>query len=219
MQTLCKCKIDISVIVPVYNLELWITPLLVSLKKQDLGPYTAEYIFVLNNCKDESEQVIREVGKELNPIILTCEHQGCGNARNAGFEIAKGDYVWFMDGDDWLTKDTAIKDALDKAYGKAYDIIRVPFDSNGFDYNYFSMVWQYVMRRNFIKEFRFSHIQPCEDDEYMLKVLHKAGYSPATYLKMPHLLNIYYFYNYLREGSNMYRVRILGEDINGQPII
>lgn len=219
MQTLCQRKIDLSVIVPVYNLENYITPLLNSLKSQKTDPYNVEFIFVLNNCTDKSEEVIRESGAELNPIILTCDLQGCGNARNVGLEHAQGDYVWFMDGDDWLLDDYAIENALSKCFGKGYDIIRVPFDSNGFDYNYFSMVWQYVMRRNFISEFRFSHIQPCEDDEYMLKVLHKAGYSPATYLKMPHLLNIYYFYNYLREGSNMYRVRILGEDINGQPNI
>ena len=179
MQTLCKRKVDISVIVPVYNLENFITPLLESLIKQDLGLYNAEYIFVLNNCTDESERVIREYGAELKPIILTCEKQGCGNARNTGFEKAKGDYIWFMDGDDWLLTDTAIKDALDKAYAKGLDILRIPFDSNTFEYNYFSMVWQYVFRKGFIEEFRFSHIQPCEDDVYMVQVLHQAGYSPV----------------------------------------
>ena len=133
MQTLFQRKVDISVIVPVYNLELYIVPLLESLKKQDLGVYTAEFIFVLNNCTDKSEEVIRECGAELNPIILNCTKQGCGNARNTGFEVAKGDYIWFLDGDDWLTNDTAIKEALDKCYAKGLDILRVPFESNTFE--------------------------------------------------------------------------------------
>lgn len=215
MQTLQQRKIDLSVIVPVYNLEKYISPLLESLKKQKVGAYEVEYIFVLNKCTDNSEKVIREEAEPLNPTIINCEYQGCGNARNAGFEEARGDYIWFMDGDDWLTRNDAIKDALDKAYGKGLDIMRVPFDSNSFNYNYFSMVWQYIFRKEFIEEFRFSHIQPCEDDEFMVKVLNKAGYSPATYLKMPHLNKVAYHYNYMREGSNMYRY-FQGEDINGE---
>ena len=211
MQTLCEC--DVSVIVPVYNLEKFLDPLLASLKEQDLGDYKAEFIFVLNNCTDKSEEVINE--SDIECTIVSCDKQGCGHARNLGFEIAKGKYIWFMDGDDWLLEKTAIKDALDKAYAEDLNILRIPFDSENFYMNYFSMVWQYLLKRDFVKEFRFSHIQPCEDDEYMVKVLNKAGYSPATYLRMPHLNNIYYYYNYLREGSNMYRVKVLGEDITG----
>lgn len=214
MQTLCECKIDLSVIVPVYNLENYMEPLLASLKGQDLKDYKVEYIFVLNNCTDRSEEVIKESGLECT--IASCEKQGCGNARNTGFEIAKGEYIWFVDGDDWLLDAQVIATALDKAYAEDLNILRIPFDSEEFNYNYFSMVWQYLLKREFVKEFRFSHIQPCEDDEYMVKVLNKAGYSPRTYLTMPHLNMIGYYYNYLREGSNMYRVRILGEDINGE---
>lgn len=215
MQTLQQRKIDLSVIVPVYNLENYISPLLESLKKQKVGAYQVEYIFVLNNCTDESERVIKEKGNALDPIIVNCEYQGCGNARNTGFEIARGEYIWFMDGDDWLTRDDAIKDTLDKVYDRGLDILRIPFESNSFNYNYFSMVWQFVFRKGFIEEFRFSHIQPCEDDEFMVKVLNKAGYSPATYLKMTHLNRVAYHYNYMREGSNMYRY-FQGEDINGE---
>lgn len=211
MQTLFQC--DVSVIVPVYNLENYITPLLDSLKRQELGDYHVEFIFVLNNCTDESERVIRESGLEAS--IYTCEQQGCGLARNVGFENSHGRYIWFMDGDDWLLEPTAIKDALDKATRNNLKILRVPFDSEKFNINYFSMVWQYLIKREVIENIRFSAIQPCEDDEFMIKVLHDVGYSPQTYLQMPHLNNIYYYYNYLREGSNMYRVRILGEDING----
>ena len=206
MQTLLK-RPDLSVIVPVYNLENFITPLLNSLKEQETGEYTVEYIFVLNNCTDNSEGVIRESG--LDCTVINCEEQGCGPARNKGFEIATGEFVWFMDGDDWLTTSTAIKQALDLAQGK--NIIRIPFKSNSFYYQYFSMVWQYVFRKEFIEDFRFPSIQPQEDDVYTEQVLRKAGYNKYCHMSVPNTGRPLYYYNYLREGSNMYRVNVLHE--------
>ena len=208
MSALCE-RTDISIIVPVYNLERFINPLLISLKAQDLGGYTAEIFFVLNNCTDDSEKVIRDSG--LDCQILNCEIQGCGAARNVALDWATGEYIWMMDGDDWLLSDTAIKDALDAAQG--HDIFRIPYASARFSWNYFSMVWQYILRREFVLEFRFPNYQPGEDDAYMDQVLHKAGYDRWTYMTMPHLNRPLYFYNYLREGSNMYQVNVLHRNI------
>ena len=61
MPTLCEREIDLSIIVPVYNLEEWITPMLDSLKAQDMGDYSIEIIFILNNCTDDTEGVIRVI--------------------------------------------------------------------------------------------------------------------------------------------------------------
>ena len=93
------------------------------------------------------------------------------------------------------------------------DILRIPFDTNSFPWQYFSMVWQYLFRRDYIDEFRFPDYQPCEDDTFMDQVLTKAGYTRRNFLSLPHMENKLYYYNYLREGSNMYRVRMLGEKI------
>lgn len=209
MQTLCKCDPCLSVIVPVYNLERWITPLLDSLKAQDLGDYKVEYIFVINCCTDRSEEVIRESG--LDCKILHCDIQGCGAARNTGFEQARGKYIWFMDGDDWLLEDDAIKQVLDKIISEDLDILRISWESDKFPYAYFSMVWQYIFKKEFIDEFRFVNIQPSEDDEYMERVLKKAHRNRDTYFALPVIYTPLYFYRYLREGSNMYRHHILGE--------
>lgn len=209
MQTLLK-RPDLSVIVPVYNLAGFLDPLLTCLKRQELGPYKVEYIFVLNNCTDNSEDVIRSSG--LPCTIINCEEQGCGCARNAGFEISKGERIWFMDGDDWLLGENVIRDALDGA--QDHNVFRVPYTSNYFLYDYFAMVWQYIYRRDFIEEFRFRKQQPGEDDEFSHKVLHKAGYTITNFTDMPHLRYKGYYYNYLRPGSNMARYTA-GEDING----
>lgn len=207
MQKVYEC--DLSVIVPVYNLENYIKPMLDCLKTQQLGGYKVEYIFVLNNCTDRSEAVIRESG--LKCTVMNCTEQGCGCARNAGFEVCKGEYVWFLDGDDWLLSNTAIQEALTFAKGK--DIVRIPFTSNRFNRDYFSMVWQYIFRKEFIEEFRFRKIQPSEDDDYMRKVFAKLGITVEQYKQTPTYSKPLYFYNYLREGSNMWRY-LRGENIN-----
>lgn len=211
MSTLQQRSCDLSVIIPVYNLERFLYPILRSLKMQKLGEYSVEYIFVLNNCMDNSEQVIRDSGIECQ--ILNCTEQGCGPSRNKGFEVSCGEYVWFIDGDDWLLSDTAIHDVLTKAKAEDLDVLRIPFQSNHFTMQYFSMVWQYLLRRSFVEGIRFPSIQPQEDDIYMAMVLRKLGLNAYTYMALPSMPEPLYYYNYLREGSNMYRHIILHERI------
>ena len=203
MQTLCECKADISIIIPVYNLENYLRPMLNCLIAQDFGDYKAQIIFVINNCTDKSEEVIRQSG--LDCTIIHCATQGCGPARNAGLDIADGEYIWFLDGDDWLLSDTAVKDVLDKAKAEDLNILYIPFASEKFTWQYFSMCPQYLLRREFVKEFRFPDYQPAEDDAYMLMVLNKAGYTRYTYFNLPHVEKPLYYYNYMRPGSNMFR--------------
>ena len=207
MPALYERKTDLSIIIPCYNLENHIQPLLDSLRSQKCG-YTTEIIFVLNNCTDNTEDVIRKNGFNY---ILECKTQGCGPARNVGLEHAKGQYVWFMDGDDYLLTPNAINTAMDNARGK--DLLLIPFESKGFKRQYFSMVWQYVMRRKFIDGIWFPTIQPCEDDAFMERVLDRAGYDRGNYLFLPTVKEPLYCYNYLREGSNMFRYLILHERI------
>lgn len=203
MQTLHECKTDLTIIIPVYNLEDHIQPMLTSLKHQDLNGYKVEVIFVLNNCTDDSEQIIRANMPEAR--ILYCSIQGCGSARNVGMDAASGEFIWFMDGDDWLLSDTAIRDVLDKAHEEYINILWIPFASDNYKYQYFSMVWQYLFRRRFIDEFRFPDIQPAEDDQFTAWVLRKAGRNQGNYMWLPRMEKPQYFYNYMREGSNMFR--------------
>ncbi len=208
MSALHECAI--SIIIPVYNLERFLVPMLISLLAQDYGEYTHEIIFVLNNCTDNSEAVIRNSG--LDCTIINCETQGCGPARNAGLEIAKGEYVWFMDGDDCLLSTTAVRDVLDRAYADNIDMLRIPYASNLFKYYYFSMVWQYLFKRSFIGDVRFPNYQPAEDGAFTEVMLNRLGLDRNTALTLPYMDRPLYFYNYMREGSNMFRVA-LGEKI------
>ena len=202
MPQLCERDRDISIIIPVYNLEEYIAPMLLSLIEQDYGEYTHEIIFVLNNCTDDSEAMIHASG--LDCTIINCETQGCGPARNAGFDIARGKYVWFLDGDDWLLSSTAVQQVLDRA-GGTEDIVFVPFESKTYKYQYFSMVPQYLLKREFVEGIRFPDYQPAEDDAYMDMVLAKAGRNRYTYMYLPRVDHALYYYNYGRPGSNMMR--------------
>lgn len=161
--------------------------------------YATETIFVLNNCTDKSEDIIRASGIGE---ILYCTKQGCGCARNVGLDHSTGEYIWFLDGDDWLLSDTAIQEALDVAQGQ--NLIRVAWESNSFRLNYFSMVWQYVIHNKLAKAVRFPDYQPSEDDAYMEKILAMAGYNRFNFSFLPTTRELYY-YNYLRDGSNMQR--------------
>ena len=203
MQTLRQCDPDISIIIPVYNLEDYITPMLLCLIRQDYGEYTHEIIFVLNNCTDGSEELIRSSG--LDCKMIECTTQGCGPARNAALDIARGRYIWMLDGDDWLLSDTAVRDVLTRAYAEDLDILYIPFASRTFTWQYFSMVPQYLLRREYVSEFRFPNYQPGEDDAYMLRVLGKAGLGRFDYWRLPKMEGALYYYNYGRPGSNMTR--------------
>lgn len=211
MPTLHERNTDLTLIIPVYNLEKFLMPMLDSLKRQDIGGYIVETIFVLNNCTDNSEAVIRESG--LNCKIINCEIQGCGPARNAALEIATGEYIWFLDGDDWLLSECAISDVLTAMTVLDLDILRVPYESERYRWLYFSMVWQYVFSRKIIGDTRFPNYQPAEDDAFTEEVLAKVGATRWSYLQLPTATKPLYYYNYLRDGSNMFRVSVLGEKI------
>lgn len=200
---------DLSVIVPCYNTEHYISKLLDSLKEQDVGNYKVEYIFVNNLCTDNTMQVVKDSG--LNAKIRYCGARGCGCARNTGLRYATGKYIWFMDSDDWLLSNTAIKQVLDLAQDKS--IVRIRWDSNSFDKLHFSMVWQYCISRELIGDTKFPNIQPCEDDEFMREILAKIGLTWKTFKEIPCPEDRLYYYLYERVGSNMYRYA-RGEDIN-----
>ena len=106
-----------------------------------------------------------------------------------------------MDGDDWLINRRALQFATRAAQKYRLNILRVPFRSDKFQYDYFSMVWQYVLYRDFVKDDRFPSIQPCEDDVYMDAILRRVGADRYSYLNLPHLSTPLYYYNYLEDGE------------------
>lgn len=93
---------DLSIIIPCHNLEGYIKPLLLSFNALNLANIETEFIFVLDACTDNTAEEIRKYMIDFNYKIIYCDYHKCGLARNIGFEASSGQYIWFVDGDDWI---------------------------------------------------------------------------------------------------------------------
>lgn len=103
----------VSVIVAAYNVENYIKKCIKSLITQTLTDI--EIIIVNDGSKDNTLNLIYEFAKNDNRIlVINQENKGVMNARANGYNKATGEYVLFVDGDDWLKKD-----ALEKLYKTA----------------------------------------------------------------------------------------------------
>jgi glycosyltransferase involved in cell wall biosynthesis len=115
---------DLSIIVPIYNVEEYLAECLKSLYK--ISSLRYEVILVNDGSKDNSYKIMEEF-KNLYPnktIIINKENGGLSSARNAGLRAAKGKYISFIDSDDFIDTDEfekfvieGIKSRLDIAVG------------------------------------------------------------------------------------------------------
>ena len=103
-------QIDISIIIPVYNASSLLTRCLDSIFYQHTD-YTYEVILVDDGSTDDSVELIKE-RKEKNIRLYQQQNAGPAVARNKGLELAQGEYVAFMDADDYW-KDGYIQKTID----------------------------------------------------------------------------------------------------------
>ena len=95
----------ISVIVPVYNVEKYITKCLESIANQSYKDF--ELLLVNDGSRDNSIDIARDYLQDISIDwkVINKENGGLASARNTGLVNAKGDYVVFIDSDDCLHKD------------------------------------------------------------------------------------------------------------------
>ncbi len=95
----------VSVIVPVYNVEAYLRKCLDSLVNQTLDDL--EVIVVNDGSPDNSQAIIDEyvAAYPARVVGLTKENGGQASARNVALDVAKGDYIGFVDSDDWVDLD------------------------------------------------------------------------------------------------------------------
>lgn len=94
----------ISVIVPVYNMEKYLKKCVDSILNQDYKDI--ELILVDDGSKDSSPLMCDEFADHDDRIkVIHKENGGQGSARNMGLDIAKGEYISFIDSDDWVEPD------------------------------------------------------------------------------------------------------------------
>ena len=97
----------LSIVVPVYNVEQYVRKCILSIINQDDKMFDdIELIIVNDGSKDKSVEQIQDlVDKYENISLIDQENLSLSVARNNGMAQAKGDYVWFIDSDDWITSD------------------------------------------------------------------------------------------------------------------
>ena len=97
-------QIKVSIIMPVYNGEKFLQQTMDSIVKQTYGNY--ELIVVNDGSTDTSKSIIEKYLSVIpNMCILDQKNSGVSVARNNGLSVAKGEYVCFVDADDWLHPD------------------------------------------------------------------------------------------------------------------
>ena len=121
-----------SVIIPVYNVEKYVEKCLKSIDNQSYQRFEA--IIVNDGSKDKSDSIIKKYIKGKKQFIyLTKENGGLSDARNFGIKYASGDYIIFLDSDDYIEQDL-LKNLNAILSLKKHDIVRYGLkivDDNG----------------------------------------------------------------------------------------
>ena len=98
-------KPAVSIIIPVYNTRNYVAEALQSVLDQSLA--YIEVIAVDDGSTDGSLEVLQSFGNRIT--VLSQKNSGQGAARNNALEIARGEFVYFMDSDDWISVDAMEK--------------------------------------------------------------------------------------------------------------
>ncbi|MGL5384032.1 MAG: glycosyltransferase family 2 protein [Culicoidibacterales bacterium] len=126
-------KLQVSIIVVAYNIEKYIDKCLESIMNQTVT--NIEIIVVNDGSTDSTLEIIQEKASQDNRIkIIDKQNAGTNEARKSGLSVAKGEYLLFVDGDDWLEVE-----ALDVLYNKA--------KSNDFDIVCYNAYWSWDDKR------------------------------------------------------------------------
>ena len=100
----------LSFIVPVYNAQSYLPDCLDSLLHQDVPHSDYEIICVNDGSKDGSLAVLKTYQETFSNIrIIDKENGGVTTARNAGLAAAKGEYIWFVDSDDFIKENVLLQ--------------------------------------------------------------------------------------------------------------
>ncbi len=101
----------LSIIIPVYNIpENLLRECIESCLKQNISKSDYEIICVDDGSTNDNLSILREYENENQNIkVITQKNLGLSGARNSGMEIAQGDYLWFVDSDDFIAENSLQK--------------------------------------------------------------------------------------------------------------
>lgn len=116
---------NISIIIPMYNVELYIEHCLLSCLQQDIPVSDYEIIVVNDGSLDGSLAIAERVASKASNInIISQPNGGLSAARNTGVEHAKGDYLWFVDSDDRI-RENCLKNLIEQCEREHLDMLAI----------------------------------------------------------------------------------------------
>lgn len=188
-----------SVIIPAHNSAKYISRALNSIKEQTFTNY--EIIVVCDSCTDNTASIARSYGA----LVIEADFGNDGLSRSRGLDVASGDYVMFIDDDDWwlhprvleiVNRDLNGNSDIDcYCYGFIWGELgyRAP-NGNMPGNKLFPNVWSKVWKRETIGDTRFPNVHYCSDMHFTNAMFDKhINYKLSD--------DPIYFYNYMRDGS------------------
>ena len=208
----------VSIIMPVYNAERYLREAVDSVLRQT---YTAFELLLINDrSSDESVAICREYGERDSRIVLLendTETHGPGPTRNIGLDHASGEYIYFMDADDWI-EENLLECAVERMQETGADIVEfgVIYEYNGqisnkycwngksalskdqIDKKYImespKNLWIRLYCQKTVQNIRFESIINGEDVCYVMDALSQAK-------KIAFTADTYYHYRCLEEST------------------
>ena len=121
---------QLSIIVPVYNVADYLAKCLDSLLAQDLPQNEYEIIVVNDGSTDNSGEIAQQYAdKYANITLINQGNQGLSGARNTGIKCAKGDYIQFVDSDDYL-EENVLGGLLKQVEKDNLDVLRFKYQND-----------------------------------------------------------------------------------------
>ena len=207
---------EFSIVVPIYNVEGYLKKCLDSILNQTFVDY--EIILVNDGSTDKSLSIIKEYMSKYPDIkLINQENKGLSEARNAGLKEARGNYVLFVDSDDFIDKDLLlnlndsiinnpdlVRFQLRVVSDKTIDINEEVFDSlNGHDafkkiikYRFVENAWAYLYSRKYLIDNGFLFKPNMYHEDY--------GLIPLAIIKASIVNSISYIgYNYVQRSNSI----------------
>lgn len=124
----------LSIIIPVYNVKQYLRKCVDSVLHQDLAHEEYEIILVNDGSTDGSGELAEMLATEINTnfpnhcVLINQENKGLSEARNAGMKVANGDYIQFVDSDDYIEPDV-LGTLLQKVEEEHLDVLRFDYQN------------------------------------------------------------------------------------------
>lgn len=209
----------VSIIIPAYNIENYIERCMISCINQTFKDI--EIIVVNDGSTDKTlDKVNKLKSKDNRIVVIDKKNEGSMEARKSGWNIAKGEYIFFVDGDDYIHKD-AVEILYSKAKKQNYDVVCYKFlieDKDGmtrkgldkeidkndktrlldllFQGKINHNMWSKFLKKDFITNNQIEFPSDFSFGEDLAFVYTFSMYNPAVAI-----IDEYLYYYCIREGS------------------